>query len=126
MPETPPPPSAETITPDGVLGLAVFHRSDDVDRHIAALHGVRGLNVSVIWQGTIWSLPAGAGALLWELAPEDGADRRVAALARSVPSVSYGVTASAELLEMSRALGFRQHLTVPIRLEHLEPALGMA
>jgi diguanylate cyclase (GGDEF)-like protein len=121
-----PPPAADAITPDGALALAVFHRSDDVDRHIAALRAVRGLDLSVVWQGTAWSLPRGTAGLLWELAPEDGVDRRVAALAKSVPSVSYSVTANADLLEVSRALGFRQHLTVPIRLEELEPALGMA
>jgi diguanylate cyclase (GGDEF)-like protein len=125
MPDTPPP-VADAVTPDGVLALAVFHRSDDVDRHIAALRAVRDLDLAVVWQGTAWSLPRGTAGLLWELAPEDGADRRVAALAKSVPSVSYSVSANAELVDVSRALGFRQHLTVPIRLEELEPALGMA
>src|SRR5579871_5295270 len=125
MTQLPPLPAA-AISTDGALPLAVFHRSDDVDRHIAPLRFVKGLELRVVWQGTTWSLPAGSAGLLWELAPEDGADRRVAALARAVRSVSYSVTANAELLEISRALGFRQHLTVPVRLEELEPALGMS
>jgi diguanylate cyclase (GGDEF)-like protein len=124
MPDTPP--AADAITPDGVLALAVFHRSDDVERHIAPLRAVRDVELSVVWQGTAWALPRGTAGLLWELAPEDGADRRVAALAKSVPAVSYSVSANADLIEVSRALGFRQHLSVPIRLEELEPALGMA
>jgi diguanylate cyclase (GGDEF)-like protein len=126
MSEQPPPSPADVNSPDGALALAVFHRSDDVDRHIESLRHVKGLDLLVVWQGTQWSLPRGAAGLLWELAPEDGADRRIGALAKSVPSVSYSTSRSPELADVSRELGFRQHLSVPVRLEDLERALGVS
>jgi diguanylate cyclase (GGDEF)-like protein len=105
--------------------MAVFHRSDEVERHIAPLRPIDALHLELIWQGATWSVPSRPSVVLWELAPEDGADRRINAIAKGTPALSYSVTSTPELVEMSRALGFRQHLTVPIRLEDVEHALGL-
>src|ERR1700733_2600144 len=97
-----PPLAADIQASGGVLNVAVFHRSDEVDRHVAALSEVAAIRLDLVWQGTTWALPAGAHVLLWELAPEDGSDRRVAALARSAPAVSYSSTLQPDLVELSR------------------------
>ena len=42
-----------------VLRLAVFHRSEDVQEHIAPLRQIKGLEVLLVWQGVTWMLPRG-------------------------------------------------------------------
>src|ERR1700683_2993685 len=120
-----PPSAADPSAPETRFGVVVFHRSDDVDRHVAPLRQVQAIHLEVIWQGATWSVPPHTSAVLWELAPEDGADRRIAVIAKGTPSLSYGATVTPELIEMSRALGFQQHLTLPIRLEDVERGLGL-
>ena len=116
---------AETSASDGTFRVAVFHRSDDVERHLAPLRPIQALRLDVAWQGTSWTVPAGTSAVLWELAPEDAADRRVSAIAKHTPAVSYSTASTPDLIEISRALGFRQHLTAPIRVEDIERALAI-
>ena len=63
---------------------------------------------------------------MWELAADDGIDRRrVAALSDRAPVASYGATADRRLADLSRTLGFRHHLAVPLRLAEVEHALGL-
>src|ERR1700730_3021475 len=118
-----PPSAAELSASETKFGVVVFHRSDDVERHIAPLRPVHAIHLDVIWQGATWFVPPHTSVVLWELAPEDGPDRRVAAIAKGTPSLSYGAVATPELVEISRVLGFRQHLTLPIRLEDIERSL---
>jgi diguanylate cyclase (GGDEF)-like protein len=120
-----PPSAAELSASETKFGVVVFHRSDDVERHIAPLRPVHAIQLDVIWQGATWFVPPHTSVVLWELAPEDGPDRRVAAIAKGTPSLSYGAVATPELVEISRVLGFRQHLTLPIRLEDIERSLGL-
>jgi diguanylate cyclase (GGDEF)-like protein len=104
--------------------LAIFRRSVDVDRHMAALRRP-GVRLDINWQGASWILPNHAVGLLWELSPQDGIDQRVARLVGQVPAISYSATSSPALVELSRALGFRQHLIAPLRLDDVERALGL-
>jgi diguanylate cyclase (GGDEF)-like protein len=111
--------------PSPLLRLAVFHRSEDVEEHLASLRQVSGVALQLIWQGTTWTLPRGVMGALWELAPEDGADSRIAALIEGVPAASYSLASLPALLDVSRTLGFRRHLSTPLRLIDVERALGL-
>ena len=55
----------------------------------------------------------------------DGAQRLVSALIAGVPSVSYSASEQPGLAELSRSLGFRAHLTSPLRLVRVDCALGL-
>jgi diguanylate cyclase (GGDEF)-like protein len=115
--------SAPTQAP--VLRLAVFHRSEDVQEHIAPLRQIRGLEVLLVWQGVTWTVPRGVGGLLWELAPEDGSDSRIRELIAGAPSASYSLASNPALVELSRSLGFLRHLSTPVRLIDVERALAL-
>jgi diguanylate cyclase (GGDEF)-like protein len=117
-------PALDPATPP-LLRLAVYHRSEDVQEHLAWLRQVRGVDLLLLWQGASWTRPRDVDGVLWELAAQDRADPRLAALIDGVPAASYGLAASAALNELSRTFGFRQHLTAPIRLIDVERALGL-
>ncbi len=119
------PSATETTAPDSVLSLAVYHRSDKVEEHLADLRLASGLRFELIKKGTLWTVPSDVDGVLWELAPEDGSQRLVSALIGGLPAASYSVTPQPGLEDLSRALGFRAHLTLPLRLEDLERALGL-
>jgi diguanylate cyclase (GGDEF)-like protein len=119
------PSAPETLAPDSVLTLAVYHRNDNVEPHLAELRFAAGLRLELVRKGTLWTVPTDAAGVLWELAPEDGMHRLVSALIGNVPAVSFSVTKEPGLAELSRALGFREHLTVPLHLEDVERALGL-
>jgi diguanylate cyclase (GGDEF)-like protein len=105
--------------------LAVFRRSADVLRHVAPLRRSKVVDLVITWQGTSWTVPPGFGGLLWELSPHDVVDRRLSALIEQVPALSYNPIWSQPLADLSRTLGFRAHLTAPLRLEDVERALGL-
>ncbi|HEX5214941.1 MAG TPA: sensor domain-containing diguanylate cyclase [Vicinamibacterales bacterium] len=105
--------------------IAVYHRSDNVEQHVAELRPAAGLRLELIRKGSIWTVPNDVAGVLWELAPEDGAQRLVSALIGNIPSVSYSVSPQPNLVELSRALGFREHLTLPLRFDDVERALGL-
>jgi len=105
--------------------LAVFFRNDHVEQHLGDLRGASGVSLALVRKGTAWDLPAQAGALLWELTPDDGAHRLVTTLTSRVPSVSYSTAPQPGLAELSRSLGFREHLVLPLSVGDLERALGM-
>ncbi len=113
-----------TTVPDGVLTLAVYHRSDNVEQHIERLRPASGLRLELVRKGTLWTVPSDVHGVLWELTPEDGAQRLVSALIGHVPAASYSATLLPGLRELSRALGFREHLLLPIEPEDVERALG--
>jgi diguanylate cyclase (GGDEF)-like protein len=115
----------ETAAPESLLALAVFYRSDQVEQHVAELRLAGGLRLELVKKGTLWTLPNNVSAVLWELSSEDGTQRLVSALIDSLPAVSYSASTEPGLLELSRALGFREHLTLPLRLDDVERALGL-
>jgi diguanylate cyclase (GGDEF)-like protein len=104
----------------------VYHRSEQVEQQLAELQRAEGVHLELVRHGSLWTVPANVAGVLWELAPEDGAQRLVSALISAVPAVSYSAAPPAPgLIELSRALGFRDHLTAPLRLADVERALGI-
>src|SRR4029450_3350206 len=107
-----PGPISAAVSP--ALILAVYHRSPDVERHVGSLRLSDRVKLALERQTASSSAPPrGAVGILWELASDNGLDRRhVAALHGKGPVASYGVTADKELTDLSKSLGFRQHLAV--------------
>jgi diguanylate cyclase (GGDEF)-like protein len=70
-------------------------------------------------------LPRDVAGVLWELSPHDIIDRRITALIELVPALSYSTASGQGLNELSKTLGFRQHLSTPLHLEDVERALGL-
>ncbi|MEO8070093.1 MAG: GGDEF domain-containing protein [Acidobacteriota bacterium] len=108
-----------------MLTLAVYHRSDNVEQHVAELRAATGMQLELVRKGTLWNVPNDVSGVLWELALEDGAQRLVPALIGNLPAASYGAPSQPGLLELSRALGFHEHLTLPLLLDDVERALGL-
>jgi len=107
------------------LTLAVFHRSREVLRYLAPLRRAGHLRVKCLPQAAIVRVPANATGVLWELGPDDDVDRRrLSRVLSGVPSASFGVGAR-QVSDLSRAVGFRHHLGVPLRLAEVERALGL-
>ena len=63
--------------------------------------------------------------MLWELAPQDGADSRIGGLIAGVPAASYSLAIDPALLDVSRRSAFRRHLSMPVRLVDVERALNL-
>ena len=80
-------PATTPTTP--VLRLAVFHRSEDVQEHLAPLRQVPGVELVLVWQATSLTMPRDVAGMLWELAPQDAADTRIATLIGNLPAASY-------------------------------------
>jgi diguanylate cyclase (GGDEF)-like protein len=116
-------PATTPTTP--VLRLAVFHRSEDVQEHLAPLRQVPGVELVLVWQATSLTMPRDVAGMLWELAPQDAADTRIATLMGNLPAASYSTGMAPALIELSRTLGFRKHLSVPVRLADVERALAL-
>src|SRR3954471_6726680 len=111
MPDAPESRSITAAPPERPeLRLAVFHRSEDVQEHIAPLRQIKGLEVLLVWQGVTWMVPRGVAGVLLELAPEEASDSRIRELIGGVPSASYSLASNPSLLEVSRHIGFRRHL----------------
>jgi diguanylate cyclase (GGDEF)-like protein len=110
---------------DGVITLAVYHRSDDAEQQLADLASAGGVRLIFIKKGTLWTVPTGVSGILWELTTEDGAQRMAPAMIGNLPAASYSLQVQPGLPELSRALGFREHLVVPIRADDIERALGL-
>ena len=108
------------------LKLAIYFKSPDVERHVAPLRRSRRVRLSVELQNQQRTPPRDASGILWELAPENGTDRRrLAALLGRAPAASYGATPDRRLADLSRTLGFAHHLAAPLRLAEVEHALGL-
>ncbi len=112
----------------GALTLAVFHRSRDVVRLLAPLRRTGHLRVKCVQQTSarvVPRVPSNATGVLWELGADDDVDRRhLTRVLAGVPSASFGAGAQ-PIADLSRALGFRHHLRVPLRLAEVERALGL-
>ncbi len=107
------------------LTLAVFHRSREVLRHLAPLRRAAHLRVKCLPQPAVVRVPSNATGVLWELGPDDDIDRRrISRVLSGVPAASFGPRAR-QVADLSRAVGFRHHLSVPLRLSEVERALGL-
>lgn len=111
------------------MTLAVFHlegSADRVERDVAALRRTRRVTLSVARQKAFVAPVRGAGGILWEIAADQLLDRRrVSALVAKAPTASYASVGDRQLADVSRALGFRHHLTAPLRWPEVERALGL-
>jgi diguanylate cyclase (GGDEF)-like protein len=115
----------ETSAADNGLTLAVYHRSDNVEQHLAELCATSGIHLEFVRKGTLWTMPHDVAGVLWELTLDDGTQRLVSALIENVPAVSYSNIDQPGLAELSRSLGFREHLILPLRLDQIERAIGL-
>lgn len=104
--------------------LAVYHRGEDSIERLTALQST-GARFEFLQAGALWTVPNDVAGLLWELSLEDGSQRLVSALIDSLPAVSFSLTRHAGLADLSRVLGFRQHLVWPFQLDDVERALGL-
>ena len=97
--------------------LAIYHASRDFERHIAALRRSDGFRLTCVPQRSSSRLSTrGLDGVLWELTSAQRPNRRrLAALARAVPVVSYSADASRAIADQSRAIGFVSHLKAPLR-----------
>jgi diguanylate cyclase (GGDEF)-like protein len=122
--------TARQITqPNETVTLAVFHRSqpgESVERHVAPLRRARRVALAIARQRAASVPPKGTGGILWEIAADAGLDRRrVSSLLAKAPAASYAAVGDRHLADLSRSLGFRHHLTVPLRWPEVERALGL-
>jgi diguanylate cyclase (GGDEF)-like protein len=109
----------------GALTLAVFHRSRDVLRLLAPLRRTGHLRVKCFAQSAVPRVPANATGVLWELGADEDVNRRqLSRVLSGVPAASFGIPAR-HVVDLSRALGFRHHLSVPLRRAEVERALGL-
>lgn len=119
----------QTTQPNGTVTLAVFHRSqpgESVERHVAPLRRTRRVALAIARQRAASIPPKGAGGILWEISADAGLDRRrVSSLLAKAPAASYAAVGDRHLADLSRSLGFRHHLTVPLRWPEVERALGL-
>src|SRR5262245_59008768 len=100
-----PKPSPSAATPLPLLRLAVFHRSEEVQEHLAPLSQIKGIELVLIWQGTTWTTPRDVAGLLWELSPQDATDSRIAGVIDGLPAASYSPSVGgAAITEVSRTL----------------------
>ncbi len=111
------------------LRLVVFHASRDVQAHVAPLKRSRRFKVSCYPQRSTegGSRSATVDAVLWELAPGRRPNwRRLKAMARGMPIVSYSGTQDRETAARSRAIGFACHLDAPLSAVEVEHQVALA
>jgi diguanylate cyclase (GGDEF)-like protein len=116
--------SPESTAASAGLTIAVYHRTEGVDSQLAELSAT-GFRLEYIRKNSLWTMPTNVAGVLWELSLDDGTQRLVSALISNVPAVSFSAVTQPGLAELSRALGFRAHMTLPLRLEAVERALGI-
>jgi diguanylate cyclase (GGDEF)-like protein len=105
------------------VALAVYHASDDVEKHVAPLRRSNRFSVTCFSQqsGSFRASATGFDGVLWELTPGHSPDRRrLAAIARTRPIVSYSADPGVALVRLSRRMGFRGHLTAPLSSTDVE------
>ncbi len=105
------------------MALAVYHASEEVEKHLAALRRSDRFSVTCFSQqsGSIRVSASGFDGVLWELAPGQRLNRRrLAAIARTRPVVSYSTDPGTALMRLSRRIGFRGHLIAPLSSADVE------
>ncbi|NQW02772.1 MAG: GGDEF domain-containing protein [Acidobacteria bacterium] len=118
-----------TTQPRDAITLAVFHcggKGDSMEQHVAPLRRTRRVRLAVARQTASAVPPRGTTGILWEIVTDAGLDRRrVSLLLERAPAASYSVAGDRHLADLSRSLGFRHHLTAPLRWPEVERALGL-
>jgi len=97
--------------------VLVFHAGPGVKAHVAPITRNQRFKVTCYRQGTVpIRRPAeGVDAVLWELSPGRRPNwRRLNALARGMPVLSYSADSSEEVVARSVELQFGAHLTAPL------------
>jgi len=89
------------------------------------LKSVKDVELLLIWQGVTWIRPRNLDGLLWELSPEDVSDSRIRELIEGTACASYSLASNPSLVQLSRTMGFRRHLSTPIRLIDVERSLSL-
>ncbi len=105
------------------VALAVYHASHEVEKHLAALRRSNRFSVTCFPQqsGSFRASATGFDGVLWELTPGQSPDRRrLVALARTRPIVSYSAEAGEALVRLSRRMGFCGHLKAPLTSREVE------
>jgi diguanylate cyclase (GGDEF)-like protein len=105
------------------VALAVYHASDEVEKHLAALRRSNRFSVTCFSQqsGSFRASATGFDGVLWELAPGHSPDRRrLVAMGRTQPIVSYSANPGVALTKLSRRMGFCGHLTAPLSSTEVE------
>jgi diguanylate cyclase (GGDEF)-like protein len=108
------------------VALAVYHASDEVEKHLAALRRSSRFSVTCFPQqsGSFRASATGFDGVLWELTPGHSPDRRrLVAIARTRPIVSYSADPGVAVLRLSRRMGFRGHLTTPLTSREVQAHL---
>ena len=100
-----------------VFRVLVFHAGTGTRAHATPITRNQRLKVTCYPQGTvpIRRPAAGVDAVLWELSPGRRPNwRRLNALARGMPVLSYSADSGQEVMARSVELGFGAHLTAPL------------
>ena len=118
----------KTVGTRGGVTLAVCHGGGDVEKHIAPLRRAGRFALECFPPPSTLDKvsPATFDGVLWELSPGHQPDpRRVAAMARTIPVVSYSTRAGRDLVDLSRQIGFASHLTAPLSATQVEQQIGL-
>ena len=105
------------------VSLTVYHVSADVEHHVAALKRLRRFRVTCVPQRDLSTRGPvrAADIVLWELVPgKRPSRRRIDALVKRGPLLSYSVEGSRQLSELSRRLGCAAHLKAPLSPVEIE------
>ncbi len=105
------------------VALAVYHASDEVEKHLAPLRRSNRYSVTCFPQqsGSFRASVTGFDGVLGELTPSHTlVRRRLVSIARTRPIVSYSADPGVELVRLSRRMGFRGHLTAPVTSRDVE------
>ncbi len=101
----------------GGLTLAVCHSGRAVEKHIALLRRAGRFALACFPPPHALDRlsPATFDGVLWELSSGHQPDpRRVAAVARTIPVISYSARTGRGLADLSKQIGFAAHLTAPL------------
>lgn len=105
------------------VALAVFPSSANSEPHLANLRRAGRFTLACFAPTRALSRSAASAydGVLWELSGGHEPDRRrVLAMGRLMPVVSYSEDGGDEVVERSRRMGFASHLTAPLSAEEVE------
>jgi diguanylate cyclase (GGDEF)-like protein len=113
----------KTVGDRGGVTLAVCHGGGDVEEHIAPLRRAGRFTLACFPPPAALDRvsPSAFDGVLWELSSAHQPDpRRVAAMSRVIPVVSYSTRSERQIAALSKQIGFASHLTVPLSPEGIE------
>jgi diguanylate cyclase (GGDEF)-like protein len=109
------------------VSLAVYPSGSDAERNLAALRRTGRFALACFSPARPLSRVAVASfdGVLWELSDDHQPDpRRVLAMSRLLPVVSYSSDGGDEAAERSRRMGFASHLRAPLSPQEVEDQLA--